>query len=111
MLSEQLRLGAQAHWRGMGEEALSVMGPGWPYPQVRFRPELRGDDKNPEFSTCTLPVVYYKAHEDNFWHALIGILPQVVGFLLEGQANRDITYVVRIPNNASGRELVSYRSM
>lgn len=89
--------GAQTQWRGNDGQNVNIMGDFWMYPEVRFRPPLAGDEENPEFSTCTLPFVYYKSHEDNFWHTMISILPQVVGLLLEGKANRDITYVVSSP--------------
>lgn len=76
---------------------MNIMGDFWEYTRPVFRPPLAGDEEHPTFSSCTLPFVYYKSHEDNFWHTLMGILPQVVGFLKEGQANRDITYVVSNP--------------
>lgn len=93
----------------MAGEPVNVMGPAWTYPEVLFRPQLLGDDRVPKFSSCTVPFVYYIAHEDSIWHALTAILPQVMGFLLEGQANRDVTYVVRSPTRSSLTEMKSNR--
>lgn len=84
----------QTQWRGNNGQNMNIMGDFWRYPEVRFRPALAGDEKNPDFSTCTIPYVYYKSHEDNIWHTMISIVPQVIGYLLEGKVNRDITYVV-----------------
>eukprot|EP00884_Botryococcus_braunii_P000262 jgi/Botrbrau1/10236/Bobra.0362s0025.1 len=83
-----------ANWRGLTNENKNIMGGLKKYPEVIFRPPLLGDEKEPHFSTCTLPIVFYKSHEDNFCHVIASLLPQLYSFHNEGGVNQDVTYVM-----------------
>lgn len=85
----------QTQWRGGSGESTNIMGDFRNYPEIVFRPPLFGDEKNPTFSNCTLPIVLYKSHEDNFYHLTVSLIPQLYSFLTEHMVNTDVTYVVR----------------
>jgi hypothetical protein len=84
----------QGVWRGGSGESKNIMGGKRSFPEVLFRPPLLGDEKEPRFSNCTLPFIFYKAHDDNFRHTTISTLPQMYSFFSAGAINRDVTFVV-----------------
>lgn len=89
---------AQALWRGMKGEPSELLGGLRQYAEPLFRPPLLGDEREPSFSNCTVPIVLYKAHDTNFCHVTISTLPQMYSFYKEGAVNQDVTYVVRVVN-------------
>lgn len=88
-------LGVQALWKGMNGEPVQHLGGLRPYSEPLFRPPLLGDERDPTFSSCTVPLVLYKSHDTNFGHVTISTLPQIYSFYKEGAVNQDVTYLVR----------------
>jgi hypothetical protein len=85
----------QTQWRGAFGEKSNIMGEWLRYPPLVIRPPLFGDEKEPQFSDCTVPFVFFKSHEDNYYHVMVSTLPQLYSFLADGMVGRDVTYVVR----------------
>ncbi len=75
----------------------AFMGPSREFPNIRFRPPLAGDPEEPAFSNCTLPLVFIKSHEENFYHGTVSLVPQLYSWHRLGKVSLDVTYVVGSP--------------
>eukprot|EP00884_Botryococcus_braunii_P015304 jgi/Botrbrau1/2457/Bobra.0226s0016.1 len=98
---------AVAQWRGNARlrNVSAFMGPSREYPNIRFRPPLAGDPGEPAFSECTLPLIFIKSHEENFYHGTVSLVPQLYSWHQLGKVSADVTYVM---NTLDGQAVPPY---